>query len=83
MTTLLSGSCDFVYLLIRAFPDDMDKAVELYEKSLIPQKTSFGKMSERYRREHTRNSENIPPQYLDCYNAILEVEARRERKLTY
>lgn len=79
MTTLLSGSCDFVYLLIRAFPDDMDKAVELYEKSLIPQKTDFGKMSERYRREHTRKSENIPPQYLDCYNAILEAETQRER----
>ena len=82
MTTLLSGSCDFLYLLVRAFPDDTDKAVELYEKSLIPQKTDFGKMSELYRREHTRYSENIPPQYLDCYNAILEAEARRERKLT-
>lgn len=80
MTTLLSGSCDFVYLLIRAFPDDMDKAVELYEKSLIPQKTDFGKMSERYRREHTRKSKNIPPQYLDCYNAIREAETRRERE---
>lgn len=78
MTTLLCAAGDFISLLCNVYPDNMDKAVELYEKSLIPQKTTWGKMSELYYKKHTNEEGNIHPRLVPVYNAIREAEARRE-----
>ena len=79
MTTLLCAAEDFISLLLYTYPDNMDKAVELYEKSLLPQKTTWGKMSERYYEMYENKEGNIHPSLLPDYNAIHEAEARRER----
>ena len=70
---------DFVQLLLTAYPEDMGKAIELYEESLIPQKTNFGKMSEAFRRIHADKDGSIHQGLHARYNAILAEEARRER----
>lgn len=70
---------DFVRLLLKAYPEDMDKAVELYEESLIPQKTEFGKMSEAFRRMHADKDGNIHQSLHARCDAIRAAEARRER----
>lgn len=80
MTTLLCAAGDFISLLRNVYPDNMDKAVELYEKSLIPQKTTWGKMSELYYKKHADEEGNIHPRLVPVYNAIREAEARREHE---
>ncbi len=67
---------EFHQLLIEAYSDDWDAAVALYEKSLIPQRTHKGKMSDEYKKGFSRwRSEE------QCiYNAICEAEARREKQ---
>ena len=80
MTTLLSAAEYFISLLIYTYPDNMDKAVELYEKSLLPQKTTWGKMSELYYKQHDDKDGNIHPLLVPVYNAIREAETRRERE---
>lgn len=79
MTTLLCAAEDFISLLLYTYPDNMDKAVELYEKSLLPQKTTWGKMSECYYEMYDDKEGNIHPSLVPDYNAIREAEARRER----
>ncbi len=80
MTALLVVVDDFISLLIRAYPDDMDKPLELFEKSRILQKTNFGKMSERYLKEHKNEEGCIHQSLIPIYNAICEAEARREKQ---
>lgn len=79
MTTLQSAAGDFISLLLNVYPDNMDKAGELYEKSLIPQKTIFGKMSDVYKSAHMHEN-SCAADKIRIYNAIREAEARRERE---
>ena len=65
-------------LLLAYYPENLDKALALYEESLISQKTIWGKMSEVYKSSHMRES-SYSAEHIPVYNAILEAEARRER----
>lgn len=68
----------FHQLLIKAYSDDWDAAVALYEKSLIPQRTHKGKMSDEYKKSFSRWSSEK-----QCiYDAICAAEARWEQNLS-
>jgi hypothetical protein len=66
-------------LLLAYYPEDLNKALVLYEESLIPQKTIWGKMSEVYKSAHMQG-DSYSEDHIRVYNAIREAEARRENK---
>lgn len=67
----------FVDLLLLVYPDDISEAVALYEESLIPEKTIWGKMSDVYRAVRGKELSETEEQ---VYTGILEAERRRERQ---
>lgn len=65
-------------LLLAYYPENVDKALSLYEESLISQKTIWGKMSDVYKSAYMHGNSSSA-EHTRIYNAIREAETRRER----
>lgn len=66
----------FVDLLVAAYPEDFDKALSVFDESLIRQKTAWGEMSELYALAHPSGNSDAQRNLEE----IRAAEARRERR---
>lgn len=71
---------DFVGSLTVAYAENLDEAVSLYEESSISQKTTWGKMSEVYKRLPLTHNNPTADNKRRVYELIRDAEIRREQR---
>jgi len=67
---------EFAIALVLAFPQDVDRALDIYEKSSIAQKTSLGKLSDIYAR-HLKTVGKPSARRQDLLARLQAADARR------
>lgn len=77
---LENAASDFLKTILVAYPNNIGKALSIYEESLLPQKTTWGKMSDVYKSVYIRRRADSEGK-LCVFNAIREEEFRREREI--